>query len=204
MRNLLLVACLLPAGALAQEELNDEVPGATQAIQERAYRMGAEIALGGGVLPVDPFTKQVYGQGTLTFHFTDWFGWQLARGSYGYNFSSGLRQQLERDFQVLPNAFEQVQFFLGSDLMFVPFYGKSAVANKFVIHYEAYILLGGTVFKYAKAFRPGIDIGGGVRIFQNKVLSYRLEVMDSIVPTGNIGNVIAATLLLCFNIGFTE
>src|SRR5262249_52031400 len=151
---------------------------------------------------------------------TDWLAWQVARGAYGYNFSSGLRQQLERDFAVLPNGFDRVQFFVGSDIMLTPFYGKSAVANRFVVHYEAYILLGATVFKYESGaamtapatgrttpaplvIRPGVDLGGGIRIFQNKYLSYRLEVLDSIVVTGSVGNVLAVSLMLCFNIGLT-
>jgi outer membrane beta-barrel protein len=217
---LFIACCLAPTLALAEEENPDDQPFQQQAIQERTYRMGAEIAAGGGTLPVDPYTKQIYGQGALVFHFTDWLAWQIARGAYGYNFSSGLRQQLERDFAVLPTSFDQVQFFVGSDVMLTPFYGKSALANRFVIHYEAYVLLGATVFKYAGGaattdasgktvpaplvIRPGIDVGAGLRIFQNKVISYRLEFIDSIVVTGSVGNVFAASLMLCFNIGFTE
>jgi outer membrane beta-barrel protein len=202
-RKLLLAVFLLPTFAYAQED-TDEAPGATQAIQERTYRMGFELGLGGGVLPLDPFTKQVYAQAAASFHFTDAIAWQVARFAYAYNWESGLRNQLERDFAVLPNNFDQIQFFVGSDLVFTPFYGKVDVANRWVVHYEAYILVGAVVFKYNNGFRPGVDIGGGFRIFQNKVLSYRFEIIDSVIVTGSVGNALAASLMLCINIGSTE
>jgi hypothetical protein len=97
-----------------------------------------------------------------------------------------------------------VQFFAGTQLLFKPFYGKAALANRFVIHYEAYIEVGGTVFKYTNAFRPAVDVGGGMRVFQNRVLSYRLELIDSIVLTGGITNNLSINLMLCLNIGGSE
>jgi outer membrane beta-barrel protein len=196
---------LSSSAALAQTPLDEEpIPGATQAIQERSYRLTYEIGVGGGLMPVDPFTKQAYLGGIMALHFSDAIAWQIARGGYAFSWQSGLRQQLERDFQVLPSAFPAVQFFVGSQLLFKPFYGKSAVANKFVIHYEAYLELGVSVFKYTNAFRPGIDVGGGLRVFQNKILSYRLEVLDTIILTGGITNSVSVNLLLCLNIGSSE
>lgn len=201
------MVAVLSAGsaAFAQSPLDDEpVPGASQAIQERTYRLTYEIGIGGGLMPVDPYTKQAYVGGVMVLHFTDAIAWQIGRGGYAFSWSSGLRQQLERDFQVLPSAFPAAQWFVGSQLLFKPFYGKSAVANRFVVHYEAYIELGASVHKYAKDFRPGIDIGGGMRVFQNKVLSYRLEVLDTIILTGGVTNNVSVNLLLCINIGSSE
>jgi outer membrane beta-barrel protein len=216
---LFLAVCLAPLVARAQDENLDETPGATQAIQERAYRMGFEIAGGMGTLPVDPYTKAIYGQGAVMIHFTDWLGWQIGRFGYDYNWASGLRQQLERDFAVNAHSFDQIQFFVGSDVMLTPFYGKSSVANRFVIHYEAYLLFGATVFKYLSfpstnaagmvtpaplAIRPGVDLGGGVRVFLNKYVSVRAELIDDIVVGTKIGNVLAASLMLCLNVGFSD
>jgi len=199
------IAALLFMSSAALAQSDDEpVPGASQAIQERSYRLTYEIGVGGGLMPVDPYTKQAYVGGVMALHFSDAIAWQIGRGGYAFAWSSGLRQQLERDFQVLPNAFASVQWFVGSQLLFKPFYGKSAVANRFVIHYEAYIELGASVYKYAKDFRPGIDIGGGLRVFQNKVLSYRLEVLDTIILTGGVTNNVSINLLLCVNIGSSE
>ena len=213
-----LSATLGSTAALAQtSEL--ENPGSVSAIQQRPYRMAAEIDLAAGMLPLDAFSKTLYGQVSFVYHFTDWLGWQIGRFGYDYNWASGLRQQLERDFAVNAHSFDQIQFFIGSDLMLTPFYGKSSVANRFVIHYEAYLLVGATVFKYLSfpstnaagmvtpaplAIRPGIDLGGGVRLFFNKYLSVRAELIDDIVVGTKLGNVLAASLMLCLNIGFSD
>jgi len=202
MTNRLLIALftLVPALAFAQaEEL--ENPGSVSAVQMRPYRMASEVNLAVGFLPLDAFNKTVYGQVSFVYHFTDSFAWEVGRGSYGYNWDTGLKAQLERDYGVLPTAIDLVQFFVGSDLMFVPFFGKTAVMNKAVLYYEAYLLVGATVYKYTTAFRPAVNIGGGVRLFQSKYVSFRLEATDDIVITSKPYNVMAINLMLCLNFG---
>ena len=200
MNRLLALVLLASTAALAQtSEL--ENPGTVSAIQDRTYRMASEFDLAVGFLPLDAFTKQVYGQVSFVYHFTDQFAWQVGRGAYGYNWSTGLKGQLEKDYGVLPTTIDVVQFFVGSDLMFTPFYGKTAVLNKAVIYAEAYVLLGVTVFKYTNAFRPAANVGGGVRVFQNKWVSYRLEVTDNVVIKDKPEQVLQVNLMLALNFG---
>ncbi len=206
-RVILLAALVAPAAALAQtEEL--ENPGSVAAVQERAYRMHHELTLGLGVLPLDAFYKGLYAQVGYAYHFTDHFGWQIGRGAYSYAAKTGLREQLERDFAVLPTAFDEVQFFVGSDLLWKPFYGKLSFLNRWVLHGELYFLLGATVFKFTNAFRPGVNLGGGGRLFVSKAVSFRLEVTNNIVlPLGgatSLLNVMTMTLGLSLNFGGTE
>jgi outer membrane beta-barrel protein len=199
---------LVPAAALAQvEEL--ENPGSVSAIQERAYRMQHELDLAVGILPLDAFYKGLYVQVGYVYHFTDSFAWQVGRGSYVYSARTGLREQLERDFGVLPTTFEEVQFSVGSDLMWKPFYGKLTVLNRAVVHGEVYFLLGATLFKFTNAFRPAVNLGGGGRIFVSKYVSFRFDVTDAVVlPTGGgatgLLNVLTMTLSLGVNFGSTE
>jgi outer membrane beta-barrel protein len=199
---------LLSHTAYAQvDEL--ENPGTVNAIQERAYRMEHEFDLSVGVLPLDAFTKNFYAQVGYTLHFTDSFAWQIGRGAYGYSANTGLREQLQRDFGVLPTAFDQIPFFVGSDLMWKPFYGKLSVLNKAVIHGEFFLLLGASVFKYTTAFRPAVNVGGGGRIFLSRYASIRLDVTDNVVlsTSGNatsVLNVMALTLSLGINFGGNE
>ncbi len=199
---------LVPAAALAQvEEL--ENPGSVSAIQERAYRMQHELDLAAGILPLDAFYKGLYVQVGYVYHFTDTFAWQVGRGSYVYSARTGLREQLERDFGVLPTTFEEVQFSVGSDLMWKPFYGKLTVLNRAVVHGEVYFLLGATLFKFTNAFRPAVNLGGGGRIFVSKYVSFRFDVTDAVVlPTGGgatgLLNVLTMTLSLGVNFGSTE
>src|SRR5256885_1337230 len=128
---------LLPTAAFAQTD--EDTPMGTSAIQERTYRMTYEIDVAAGLLPLDPFTKQVYGQVATVIHFSDSFAWQWGRGAFGYNWATSLRQQLERDFSVLPKAFEQVQFFVGSDLMFKPRSEERRVGKEFRPRWSPYL-----------------------------------------------------------------
>jgi outer membrane beta-barrel protein len=208
LRIFLGLSLLCSTTAFAQlEEL--ENPGTVSAIQERAYRMQHELDLSVGVLPIDAFYKGLYAQVAYVVHFTDSFAWQVGRGAYSYSARTGLREQLERDFGVLPTAFDEVQFFVGSDILWKPFYGKVAVMNRWVLHGELFLELGATVFKFTNAFRPGINVGGGGRIFMNRWVSLRLDISNNVViPTGGgataLQNVMMTTLSLAVNFGATE
>ncbi len=206
-RVLVLVAALSPLLARAQtEEL--ENPGSVSAVQERAFRMQHELDLVLGVLPLDAFYKGLYGQVAYTFHFTDSFAWQVGRAGWVYAAKTGLREQLERDFNVVPTTFEEVQYFAGSDLMWKPIYFKLAWLNRAVVHGELWLLLGGTAFKFTNGFRPGVNVGGGLRLFGTKNVSFRLDLTDTVVmPTGvgsSVLNVMTLTAGLAINFGATE
>ncbi len=197
---------LAPLGALAQAEPSVEA-GSIEAIQDRTYKLANEIDLTIGVLPGDPYTKGLIAGGGYVFHFTDHLAWNVAHAGYSYNVTTGLRDQLTRDFGAPSSAFEQAQFFVGSDLIFKPFYGKSSVANLYVVHFDAQILVGVNVWKYqVGGFAPAVNFGAGVRVYQNHVMSWRLDVTDDVVIFAKKSpiNVPTISLSLAFNIGATE
>jgi outer membrane beta-barrel protein len=207
---LLILLFLAPGLARAQAEALEN-PGSVSAIQERQYRMHHELYLGVGVLPADAFYKGLTGSVSYTYHFSDTFAWQVGRGTYSYNIQTSLRRQLERDFDVAPtaSAFEdQVQWMVGSDLVWSPLYGKTAVLNSSVLHFEAFLLGGGTVVKIDRqdGFRPAVNLGLGVRMFSGKTVSFRLDVSNNVVFAGasRIINVPVVQLGTAFNFGATE
>lgn len=212
MRKLLpLVACVFSLSAFAQsEEL--ENPGTVSAVQDREFRMSHELTLSVGVLPLDAFYKGVIAQVGYTYHFTDSFAWQIGRGMYSYNLDTGLRDQLERDFGVLPTAFQEVQYMVGSDLIWTPVYGKGSWLNHTVTHFEVFGVLGGSLLnltnglsKASTTFRPAVNVGLGMRIFGSKHVSYRLDLTDNIViATDKVFNVPTIQLSAAFNFGGTE
>ena len=207
---LLLLLSLVPGLALAQAEALEN-PGTTSAVQDRLYQMNHELTLGIGVLPADAFYKGYFAGVGYTYHFTDNFSWQVGRGAYSYNVKTSLRQQLERDFGVAPTAtaFEdEVQWMVGSDVMWSPFYGKTSILNSKVIHFEAFLLGGATVFKLNRegGFRPGANVGLGLRVFRNNHISFRLDVTNNVVWAGasRIINIPTIQLATAFNFGATE
>lgn len=217
MRNLvLLLAVIVPTLAFGQvEEL--ENPGTVTAVQDRQYRMNHELTLGIGVLPLDAFYKGVMAQIGYTYHFSDSFAWTIGRAAYSYNLDTDLRNQLERDFGVLPTAFDQVNWFIGSDLMWSPWYGKFAYLNQSVTHMEAFLVGGLSVMKLtlksgsnssfagiAGGFRPALNLGLGLRLFTSKVISWRLDLTDNVVVSDKIFNVPTITLSAALNFGASE
>jgi outer membrane beta-barrel protein len=206
-KRVLAVVLLLCSFVARAQNVDLENPGSVSAIQNRAYTMDFELDLGVGTLPLDAFYKGYYPTLAAVVHFSDAVAWQVARGGYSFNVSTGLRDQLERGFGVLPTAFDEVNWFIGSDLMLKPFYGKSAVLNTWVLHYEAFLLVGVSVFKFSiGGFSPAINLGGGIRLFQNRWVSYRLDVSDDLVINSKLklSQVITIQLMLALNFGGTE
>ncbi|MFT3841189.1 MAG: outer membrane beta-barrel domain-containing protein [Myxococcaceae bacterium] len=202
-RLVIIAALALPFAAQAQlAEL--EYPGSVSAVQEREYRMGHELNLSIGSIPLDAFYKGFYGELSYTYHFTDFFAWRVGRGAYSYNISTGLDSQLEHDFGVKPTALEQAQYWIGSDVIFTPFFGKTAVVNKSVLFFETNFIVGLSIFKFTVSnFAPAANLGAGVRLFQNHYVSWRLDFTDNIVifTTKKPLNVPTITLTLALNFG---
>ena len=209
MRTTLLAAALLPSLVWAQaEEL--ENPGSVTAIQDREFRMSHELAVGVGMLPLDAFYKGYTAQVSYTFHFTDSFAWQVGRAAYSYNVDTGLKQQLLNQFTVLPTAFNEVQWMVGSDLVWSPIYGKSAFLNRSVLHFEGFLLLGGSVVDLTNLpsgslpFKPAVNVGLGLRVFNSKHISFRLDVTDNVVIMNPITHVPTLQLAAALNFGASE
>lgn len=209
MLRALILSCLL-VPTIASAQLEDlENPGEVSAIQNRAFTMRHELDISVGVLPLDAFYVGLYAQVGYTAHFTDSFAWTIGRFAYNYAARTGLREKLERDFGVLPTAFEEVQYFLGSDILWTPFHGKLAVLNGSVVHGEIFLILGATLFRFTNTFRPGVNLGGGGRVVFTNNVSLRLDVTDNVVfPVGGgsitFTNVLATTLSLAINFGAPE
>lgn len=207
LRRVVMVVALAAASAASAQTEQLENPGVTSAIVDRPYRLKHELDLWFGVLPLDAFYVGVFAQVGYVYHFTDRFAWQVGRGAYGLAARTNLRGELERTFGVQPTANDEVQFFVGSDVMWKPLYGKLAVLNRAVIHGEVHLLGGVTLFKFSNSgFRPGINIGGGGRIYLNQYVSFRLDITHNIViPTGGgstvFSNVMTANLALALNFG---
>lgn len=211
-RAIIALSLLVPVVAMGQPEFLEAPPSSVNALQDRAYRLQNEFTLLLGFLPGDPYTKGAYAQGGYAFHFNDYFGVQ-ARGAFALPVKTALREQLERDFGVLPTVFSSVNFFVGGDVVFRPLYGKLSVGNNGVVHGEMHLVAGGSAFGYTDgltpSLRPAINIGGGGRLFLGRNASLRLDVVNHIVlaapgSMSGISNVLAVSFGLAVNFGGTE
>ena len=158
-RLVMCVGLLLAPVASAQLEALEN-PGTVAAVQDRLFRMNHELHLGVGVLPLDAFYKGVTASVGYTAHFSDTFAWTVGRGLYSYNLDTGLRGQLENQFGVAPTEFEEVEWMVGSDLVWSPWYGKTSFLNQSVTHFDVSLVAGASVLRMVdRSFRPGAEPG---------------------------------------------
>ncbi|MGA9522291.1 MAG: outer membrane beta-barrel domain-containing protein [Myxococcaceae bacterium] len=199
MRILFVVLALFPM--LANAAVPAEV-GSFKIVQNRQYQLKHELALGAGMLPLDAFYKGFTGNLSYTFHFTDHFAWQVGRASVSYNISTGLSDQLSRDFGLLTTDFPQVQWTIGSDLIWKLIYGKVALINRTLHHVEGFLIAGASGVKVQSGILPAPNVGVGGRLFLSDALSIRLDVTDSIVVgEKDMFNVLSVQLGLSLNFG---
>lgn len=72
------------------------------------------------VAPLDTFTVGVAPQVDFTHFFSSAFGWRVLRASYVVSIPRGTRQQLEKDFGVLPTTFVFPEFTASSAVSWEP------------------------------------------------------------------------------------
>jgi outer membrane beta-barrel protein len=196
--TLTLILALLAAPALAA---SDEDTGSVVSVQNREYRMNHELTVGAGFLPLDAFYKGVTARVGYTYHFNDHFGWQVGRASLSKNISTGLRKQLERDFGLLTTDYSEVEWVVGSDLVWTPLYGKTTFMNMALLYLELYVVAGGSGVKIQSGVQPAVDVGMGLRFFATERVSLRIEGSNHFVMGKKKFNVVDLNVGFAFNFG---
>ena len=123
-----LFVCAAPTPASADEE--------TYVVQDRLYRMRHEISVATGVLPLDAFYKGITIGGGYTIHWSDLFAWEVARFAYAFHVNTDLREELRTNFGVEPTAFDRIRYYLFTNFVFKPLYGKWSLLNRTIVRDE--------------------------------------------------------------------
>lgn len=162
----------------------DETEGSTEglktlAVQNRQHSMKHEFSAFIGLLPLDAFKKGLTFTGAYSLHFSDAIAWEVGQFTYSQAIETELNDELENLPQPsAPTEFEVVKYFLTSNLVFKPLYGKLAVLNKALIFGEVYLVAGGGYGWMTITKRPVADFGAGTRIYVNSHFSLRIDVRD--------------------------
>ncbi len=194
--TLLLIYAVGGASARAQERTQEETEFNFQegdklpAVQNRLYRLQHEFHVGGGVLPLDPFTKGVTLSGGYGWHINDTWGVE-GRFSYLFNMSTHSRDQLEQNFAIDPTHFVQFKYIGELSALFKPIYGKLSALNKSLLFGEIYVsggaavarVVGGSDDEYSEikpqGWKERIGYGGslgfGLRGYASRYFSLRLD-----------------------------
>ena len=182
MSKLILAAIVGAAGLAAARPAHAddfEEGGKLYAVQNRKYMASHEFTLGVGTIPIDAFYKGITGTAAYTYHFDDFWAWEIASATYSLNVKTDLERELEDSFGVRPTKFPQMQFFVGSNLVIKPFYGKLAWLNDSLIYTEVFFTVGPAVASYENAgVFIGRNAGLGWRIYLTKNFSVRFDVRD--------------------------
>ena len=176
----LLAIGLASPNAYAQDEL-DEEQVATYAVQSRLFRLGGELTVAAGFLPINAFNKGLTVGGGFTYHISNSWAWEIIRGAYVYKqLNSGLKNELLDNFSVKPTEIAAVDFILSSNLVLKPFYGKLAVFNRRLVHLEVSVPFGVAMARYInpQAYPFGPDAGLIFRVFASRHISFCLDVRD--------------------------
>lgn len=172
--------------AHAQLPLEDDAPRVFS-IQERPYRLGHEFDLGLGVLPLDAFyVGAVLGFG-YTYHFSDFWAWEIVNLNYSFNRDTDLREDLRIDFGLEPaQADDRIRLFGSSGLVVKPLFGKIAVLNDSVVYGETFFTLGAgphliTNQDQSDDWVAAVNVGLGLRFWTTESLSVRFALRDYLV-----------------------
>src|SRR5690606_9508691 len=105
-RNLVVFGVLasmlaVPGYAAAEYDFEDDAPRIFS-IQKRPYRLAHEFQLGAGILPMDAFYLGLVLHAGYTYHFPDFWAWEIAGGGYSLNRDTSLRENLMESYGVQP------------------------------------------------------------------------------------------------------
>ena len=167
----------------------DRAPEKVYAIQERRFARFHEIALVAGFIPDDDFHDAFPVGLSYTFHFNENLAWEVARGQWVFNSEKDLRQDLEDEFGVTPERFDEIRYTAHTNFVLKPSYGKDALWNRWIVNHETFVLAGVGVTGYERHFSDkgsewetalSVSLGVGAKVFLSENFCLNLEVRDYI------------------------
>ncbi|MBC7794072.1 MAG: outer membrane beta-barrel domain-containing protein [Clostridia bacterium] len=190
MRALLLASAIafVPARALAeaQPDIETDAPRVFS-IQPRPYRLGHEFSLGIGILPLDAFYKGAVIDASYTYHFSDFWAWEMANVGYSLNVDTGLENELLTEYNVRTTQQDggKITLIGTSSLVVKPLFGKLSLFNSTKVFSETYFVLGMGPVRLERdgrgTFYYALDVGMGFRFWATQAFSLRFDIRDYLI-----------------------
>ena len=198
-----LIAALLAVPSLGQAQIDF---GADRSqvfsIQKRPYRLGHEFQLGVGVLPLDSFYTGILISGAYTYHFSDFWGWEIAGAGFSLNIDTDLEASLLEDFELRPTESDilRAKWFFTSSLVVKPLFGKLAVFNSDIVYAETLFNIGIGPYRIEEFTRPALSMGMGLRFWTSQAISWRFDIKDQLVFINGVHNILVFMLSASLNV----
>lgn len=177
------------------DELGQREQGQLEVLQNRKYNLLNELILKVGGLPADPYNKGITATGGYAIHFSNFVAWEVGNFTYSFNIDSGLKQKLERVVALYGLGrpeLPEINWFVTSNLVLKPVYGKQAIFNRKVIHVEAYIFGGPAIVNRSTPsveFSVGGNAGAGLRFWMSEHTSLRVDIQELLFYATNTKNI---------------
>ncbi len=184
---LMLSVCVVGKTYCQPAEAGEESRENVFSIQNRLFHKDHEIALLFGYIANDDFYHPYPVGLSYTYHWNEYFAWEVARAQYLVNQDKDLKTDLETKYGLTPSEFDEPTFMLHSHLVIKPFYGKNSVFNRSILNHESYFVIGGGVVNYERKYSwgkadtetvPSISFGYGTKYFISKGLAINFEIRD--------------------------
>ncbi len=171
------------------------------AVQNRSYYLNHEFALQLGTLPSDAFNKGYLLGGVYTYYFSEYLGWEVANANYSVNAETSLKRDLVDNFgaQVQSQGFggvlDYITYFVTTNLVYTPFYTKSLLFNRSVIHGELSFIAGAGAANFKNTgIKPLVSLGVGLRFFTSPSHSIKLDLRNNVYFESSLGAVNALSI----------
>lgn len=100
-----------------------------------------QFSLGGNTILNDPWFNQFGLSLRSSFHFNEFFGFEIAANSYSGS-STTHAKDLASQLGVLTASLVQPKSYLGAHLIFTPLYGKMSLFNQRIIPFDIFVTIG--------------------------------------------------------------
>ena len=113
------------------------------AVQKKIFHRHHEIGLSVGYIADDDFYNVYPVSLNYTYNFNDYISWEVFNARWNKTKDKDLRKKLVEQFGVAPTEFTEPRYYIHSNIILKPFYGKDAVFNRSIVNRESYFLFGG-------------------------------------------------------------
>lgn len=160
-----------------------------EVVQKRLFTKDSrmEFSLFTGIIPNDPFLTYVPIGGRFNYYFVESISFELAGSWTGIQSNSELKDFLKNNDRIRGDVdlLDIQQWRVGGSVVWSPFYGKLALLQRKLSHFDINLVggLGVLSTESPKADRTGVDtefkpegiLGAGFRFFLTEDLTFRLD-----------------------------
>jgi outer membrane beta-barrel protein len=175
MKSFVLLSLLISLNAWSAVDIFD-VPKPTTVMNQK-YKTQDELNLQLSYLPVGAINKYAAVGGSYWKYLTPNHVWEILNFQYGIELEAQLKKDLKRPpFNAKDSDLPVLQFLATTNYIFSPFYSKSVLLNKSIVHSQLAFVGGGGIAQFSTETIPVADLGLSQRFFYGKNSSFKFDV----------------------------